>query len=276
MEQFPATVDFPSLPAPLAEKYSAESLESLKFRPFGTEQKDLAVDFSQTDLPELVSQILAQCLIGQTESLPARFWGDLSVGKRLECLLRLAAGAEKTAFSFPFKCVSCGQQLEIELTLNDIAEIQSRADENETVAVESAGKTFVFRKPLGRDQESWQELVFDDERTAKRTIFSSLQISGKKKADFGDELLQPLEELFDEADPLVNFNCRAGCFECRAENQFRADLLAFALDELRRRQWRLLYAVHRLAAHYHWSESEIFAVPHWRRQQYLSLITDKK
>lgn len=273
MYQFPATVDFPSLPAPLAEKYP---VENLRFRAFGTEKEDLAVDFSETDLPFLVSQVLSQCVIGGTENLPKQFFWDLSVGKRLECLLRLAAGAEKKAFSFPFGCGSCGEQLALELTLADIAELQSGADQSETFAVERKGKKFVFRKPLGRDQKDWQNQNFDDEKTVMRTIFSSLQISGEQRADLSDEILQPVEEAFDEADPLVNFNCRADCFECGAANQFQTDLLAFALGELRRRQWSLLYAVHRLASHYHWSESEIFAVPHWRRQQYLSLITDRK
>src|SRR5215210_2611700 len=132
MNQFPATVDFPSLPVPLAEKYPAQAL---RFRAFGTEKEDLAVDFSQTDLPVLVSRILAQCLSSQTENLPEHFFWDLSVGKRLEYLLRLAAGAEKTTFSFAFECGSCGEQLELELTLAKIAEIQGEADRSETVAV---------------------------------------------------------------------------------------------------------------------------------------------
>jgi hypothetical protein len=271
MNQFPAMFDFPSLPAPFAEKYPSGRL---KFRAFGTEKEDLAVDFSETDLPVLVSRILKQCLIGEPENPPEHFFSDLSVGKRLECLLRLAAGAQMSAFSFPFGCGSCGEQLEIELTLAEIAEIQSQADRRATIAFESADGKFVFRKPLGRDQQEWQKLAFADERTAMREIFSSLQISGEQAADFSDEIFQSLEEAFDEADPLVNFNCRADCFQCGAANRFQTDLLGFALGELRRLQRRLLYTVHLFASHYHWSESEIFAVPHWRRQQYLSLITD--
>lgn len=273
MNQFSAMVDFPSLPVPLAEKYPAEKLS---FRAYGTEKEDLAVDFSEPDLPFLVSRILAQCAVSRTDDLPEQFFWELSVGKRLECLLRLAAGAEKEAFSFPFGCGSCGEQLEIELTLAEIAEMQNEADRRETVAVKGKGKKIVFRKPLGRDQKDWQNQIFDDERAAMRAIFGSLQISGEAVPDLSDEIMRSLEEAFDEADPLVNFNFRADCFECGAANRFEIDLLAFALGELRRLQWRLLYTVHRLASQYHWSEGEIFAVPHWRRQQYLSLITERK
>lgn len=276
MNQFPA-VDFPSLPAPLAEQYPAEKLS---FRLFGTEKEDLAIDFSEPDLPVLVSRVLSQCAVNRAENLPEQFFWDLSVGKRLECLLRLAAGAERTTFSFPFGCGGCGAELELEVSLSEIADLQSRADASETIEVEGKGEKFVFRKPLGRDQKNWQSRIFADEEaneeTVLRTMFSSLQVPDEAPANFDDEVLESLEEAFDEADPLVNFNCRADCFECGASNQFQIDLLSFALGELRRSQWSLLYSVHRLAANYHWSESEIFAIPHWRRQQYLSLITDKK
>jgi hypothetical protein len=267
------TIDFPSLPAPLTEKYSAEDLN---FRLFGTEKEDLAVNFSQTDLPDLVKRILSQCTVSQTKSLPEHFFLDMSAGKRLECLLRLAAGAEKSAFSFPFGCGACGQQLELELTLAEIAEIQSEADRSETVSVEAAGEKFIIRKPLGRDQQDWQNRIFADEQTAIHSIFNSLRVSEKQAADFDDEILPLVEEALDEADPLINFNCRVGCFECGATNEFHTDLLDFALAELRRSQWRLFYAVHRLASRYHWSEGEIFAVPYWRRRQYLALIADEK
>jgi hypothetical protein len=30
--------------------------------------------------------------------------------------------------------------------------------------------------------------------------------------------------------------------------------------------------VHRLASHYHWSESEIIRLPQWRRESYLEMI----
>lgn len=267
------TIDFPSLPAPLAEKYP---VGDLNFRLFGTEKEDLAVDFSQTDLPLLVTQILARCVVSQTENFPERFFWEMSVGKRLEYLLRLAAGEKASGFSFPFKCGSCGQQLELELSLQEIAEQQNAADQSEIVTVETGAAEFIFRKPLGRDQQIWQEQFFADEQATKRQIIGSLQIFPDEISALDDEVVPVIEEALDEADPLVNFNCRVNCFECAAPMQFQTDLCAFALGELRRFQWRLLYSAHRLASHYHWSESEIFAVPHWRRLQYLALIADKK
>ena len=65
------TIDFPSLPAPLAEKYP---VEDLNFRVFGTEKEDLAVDFSETNLPLLVTRILAQRALSGTKNPPESFF----------------------------------------------------------------------------------------------------------------------------------------------------------------------------------------------------------
>jgi hypothetical protein len=86
--------------------------------------------------------------------------------------------------------------------------------------------------------------------------------------------LEVIEEALDEADPLVNFQCSATCAECGAENQVPVDLCGLALGMLARQQKQLLATVHILASHYHWGETEIFSIPHWRRIEYLNLIAD--
>lgn len=270
------TIAFPMLPAVFIEKFPAA--QALKFRPFGTEEGDLAIDFSSAaESPWLVTQILRQCTVSANENLPPDFFQEMSVGKRLECLLRLAAGDEHKEFSFPFKCGSCGSELELDLTLEEIAGQQREADSSGQIEIEIAGEKFVFRKPRGADQENWHRQIFSDESAAAKEMLGSLQIFPNAPPEsLSDEVFSLIEAAMDEADPLVNFSCTVSCFECRAANLFEIDLYHFALGELRRRQWRLLYAVHRLASHYHWSEREIFAVPGWRRQQYLNLISDRK
>lgn len=271
-----AIIDFPSLPDAFAEKFPAA--EAARFRLFGTEESDLAIDFSpEAESPALVTQILEQCAISAGDKLSADFFREMSAGKRLECLLRLAAGDEQTEFSFPFKCGSCAAELELNLTLDEIAEQQREADRSERIEIKIAGENLIFRKPLGGDQENWHRQIFSDEQVAVREIIGSLQIFPDKPATgLNDEILPAINEAMDEADPLINFNCTVSCFECGAANLFEIDLYRFALGELRRRQWRLLYAVHRLASRYHWSEREIFAVPDWRRRQYLDLISNEK
>jgi hypothetical protein len=65
------------------------------------------------------------------------------------------------------------------------------------------------------------------------------------------------------------------CDICGRPNDHEIDLFETALEMLARAQRSLIVSAHRLASHYHWSEREIFAVPEWRRRQYLELIGAK-
>lgn len=267
-----AGLSYPSLPTALKEKYA---VGEPKFRPFGTEESDLSLDFAAADIPALVTQVLAQCSADGEKRLPDDFLRDLTVGKRLECLLNLAAGGTQSAFFFAFKCGACGQDLEFELTLDEIAEMQAEADASETVEIAFENQTAVFRKPNARDQDKWRAAESNGDNAAE-TMIRSLQIAPDNALKISEKDYERLAEAMDEADPLINFNCRVRCAECGAANDFPIDLCDFALGELSRAQQFLIRAVHRLATRYHWSEKEIFAVPHWRRMKYLALIADEK
>jgi hypothetical protein len=91
-----------------------------------------------------------------------------------------------------------------------------------------------------------------------------------------DEWLDSVEEAMEEHDPLINFKLRVKCPACETTNLVAIDLEDLSLRGLRDAQRRLLTSIHRLAAHYHWSEQQIFAVPSWRRAQYLSLIANER
>ncbi len=264
-----ATIPLPELPPSFAAAFPAGGIG---MRRFGIFESDLAVDFTGSNIPALVTRILEQCAAGPEGRLPAGFFRGLSVGKRLECLLALAAGEQRSPFNFPFHCSGCGQELEMELTLDEIAEMQREADLVETVEVGIGGRPLLFRKPSGEDQEKWAEMVFRDEKEAAWAMIGTLAASPGIAENLGAEELGLIDEAMDEADPLVNFLCRIGCSECGAENEFLVDLLDVALGVLGRLQRQLIVMVHKLASHYHWSEKEVFEVPHWRRQEYLGLI----
>ena len=160
----------------------------------------------------------------------------------------------------------------MELTLEEIAEIQREADLIENVNVEIGGHAFTFRKPCGRDQGDWAEMVCRDEREATAAMIGALAVDPAATKRLGSKDLDLIDEAMDEADPLVNFLCRISCSECGIENEFFVDLCDVALGTLSRLQQQLIVMVHKLASHYHWSEKEIFEIPHWRRAEYLDLI----
>ncbi|MEN8128337.1 MAG: hypothetical protein ABFR90_11125 [Planctomycetota bacterium] len=245
---------------------------SVGLRRFGIFEGDLGIDFASANRAALVTRLLETCAIDPTGILPDSFFLELAIGKRIECLLLLAAGGLNAALGFPFKCVGCGEEIELELTRREISEMQSEADLMETVGVDIDGRRMEFRKPTGRDQEMWSRMSFSNERDAAVGIIGTLAELPGSFETIQLEELSAVEEVLDEVDPLVDFSCSVSCGECGTLNEHEIDLMETALGMLNRAQNQLVVTVHRLASHYHWSEKEIFAVPDRRRQQYLELI----
>jgi hypothetical protein len=268
-----ASRETPTIPLPeLSPNFAVDFVGGeVGLRRFGIFESDLAIDFAADNSATLVTNLLEQCAHYPNGILPDGFFRALSVGKRLECLLTLAAGEERSPFNFQFNCGGCGAELEIELTLDEIAAIQREADLTDVINVEVGGEPVTFRKPTGDDQENWAEMAFRDEREAARVMIGTLA-SSESRIKFRARDFDLIDEAMDEADPLVNFQCRVACAECGAENEFSVDLCDVALRMLARQQKQLIVMVHKLASRYHWSEKEIFAIPYWRRIEYLNLI----
>jgi len=249
-----------------------QSAVSAGLRRFGIAEGDLGVDFSSPNRAVLVTRVLELCTVDPLESLPDRIYDELSIGNRINCLLLLATGGPDRALNLVYKCAGCGEELEIEITLGELSALQREADLVETVGVEINGRRTEFRKPIGRDQQDWSRMVFHDERDAAAGIIGTLAVTPDFMESNVLESLDAIEEALDEADPLVNFSFSVRCEECGELNEYPVDLLETALGMLNRAQNQLIIAIHRLALHYHWTEKEIFAVPEWRRREYLKLI----
>lgn len=246
--------------------------DGVGFRRFGKFDTDLAVDFSVPNRAALTTRVLELCVVDPESLLPPRHFTELSIGQRIECLLLLAAGGWEKALSLVFECQGCGEDLELDLTVKELAEAQREADHIETVGLDLEGRRIEFRKPTGRDQEVWAGTVFRDELDAAERMVSSLAITPEFPSTLGRTSIREIERIFEDADPLVNFSCRVRCGECDRLNDYRVDLMETALAMLSRMQTQLIHAIHRMATHYHWSEADVLAVPEWRRQQYLQLI----
>jgi hypothetical protein len=249
----------------------------IKFRPFGQDETDLAVDFSSGARAALVTQLLEGCAPDHGRSLPPGIFRDLSIGKRLECLLALGAVSESPAFTFPFRCGGCQAQLEIELTLDELSEKQRESDQIQTVSVELNGKSVSLQKPTGRHQEEWARMAFGNETEAAAAMIRSLMTPpAPETMPLENEEIDVIDSAIDDADPLVNLACNVRCEQCGIQNQLMLDLCEKALEILQRLQQRLIVMVHQFASRYHWSEKEVFAAPLWRRTLYLELIAARR
>jgi hypothetical protein len=245
---------------------------SVGFRRFGIFEDDLRFDFGAPQRAVLATRLLDLCTVDPDSVLPENFFRDLSVGKRTECLLILALDGSDEVLHFPFKCSACGEELEFELSMAELSALQLEVDQIEFVDVDLDGRHVEFRKVSGRDQEMLSKVAFDDEVHSWTEIVSKLVVETQTPRQFAIEDLKTIEEAMEEADPLVNFSCRVECDICGQPNDHEVDLFETALGMLARAQRGLIISAHRLASRYHWSEREIFAVPEWRRRQYLELI----
>jgi hypothetical protein len=280
-ERHEPLVPFPNLPG--TDKAGRVEGE-LALRPFGLYESDLNVDFHRTPRPFLVTQIL-ECCTRKTSGveLSDSFFWDLTVGKRIECLLNVLASGSTSELSVTFRCLKrkCGEDLELEISIAEIAALQERAYRAEHVSIELERATLSLRRPTGGDQVAWLKGRFSDPADAQQAMVRALLADPAESSAIASALTSvdswtAVDQAMQEHDPLVNFSVQTSCPYCEEENQYEIDLEELSLTSLRRAQLRLLASVHKLARHYHWSEEEIFAVPFWRRVSYLNLIDKER
>jgi hypothetical protein len=266
-----ALAPFPALPEGLAETHG---LGELWLRPFAVVPDDLTIDFSAQGAPELVTAIIAGCTVlaeGKPTPAPRFFW-DLPLGTRIECLLVIVGLDGGDSFSLPLQCsnAACGEALEVDFTLGELLGSVDQAD-RDNIEVLRNGKRIALRRPTAADQEAWRTRSYGSRPEAVRGIARSLMVE-QPDDELDDEWLEIIEQTLDQHDPLVDFTVTVQCPACREHSPHRIDLAGFALRRLAASQARVFQEVHILAGHYHWSEPEILAIPPWRRVKYLALL----
>jgi len=268
------------LPKALEATYA---IDKLMLRPFGIDERDLSVDFSQPSRPALVTDILECCTSVTNEKSPDRnlLW-QLKVSTRIECLLRIISLGGAFDAALPMRCRNevCGETVEVELSLDDFLGLQR--DPDDFISVDCGEHTFELRKPSGLDQRGWASKEFESERAAIESMVQTLIVREDDSPGEGDLLtladdtLSAIDRVMQESDSLVNFSFEVVCPYCESNSEFELDLESLSIERLRHVQRGLLTTIHRLAKHYHWSEQEIFAVPHWRRIHYLRLLEEEQ
>lgn len=272
---------FPHLPETIAARHA---VSDLALRPFGLYEGDLNVDFDRTPRPVLVTHLLERCTRStQKESVEQSVFWDLPVGKRIECLLTLLLSEAESEITLGFRCpnTTCGEVSEIAISIEEVAALQEDAYGVDRVEVPVGSDVLALRRPTGSDQLAWLKSTFTDSEAARRAMIRTLLVNDNEHVVAHgemprDEWLDSIDEAMEDHDPLVNFKLRVRCPSCETTNLIAIDLEELSLRGLRNAQLRLLASVHRLAARYHWSEQQIFAVPSWRRAQYLSLIANER
>jgi hypothetical protein len=256
------------------------AIADLSLRPFGQCEEDLEIDFNQPYRPHLETQILQCCTRNPDNGKPDQsFFWSLEVGKRIECLLIIATLEDKPKVIVNLRCFNpkCQQLMEIIIAVQALIDLQQQIEMNGINHISIRNIDFSIRRPTGNNQRMWLDHTFSTEILAIQNMLETLVLDEQKDSlhqlwEGGEQWFSLINQVMEDFDPLVSFTLLTTCPFCGAQGSHDLDLGAWALQKLHQAQRRLIETVHRLASHYHWSEREIFAIPSWRRFQYLTLI----
>ena len=247
-------------------------------RAFGSVPADLDFDFSRSDRPFLVTELLAHCCVASVESresLEHAAW-NLPLGKRIVRLLRIIElTSEETSMAVRLECphAQCGQGLEMVLPFLQLMTAAGGDGDLRRIIhfPRSDGSALPLRLPTGRDQAAWQTRKYSTQEEALTAIARSL-IDCPSESDLKIDEIEVLASVMEEADPLIAFHVSTRCPHCGQCAELPVDLEACVLRHLAQRQRNLLRDVHELATRYGWTEAEVLAVPMRRRAFYRQWI----
>lgn len=248
---------------------NAESPRYLSRR-FTEQQVDLDINFDTSRL-DLVTTLLVNCLVQlDGRIVDEELAWDLSVAERMQGLLAIAhasIGPSTTAIAICNK-EECHGEVELELGLASFAsEAPSRID-----WLSPDSKKVSCRLPTGNDQKAWQKHTHTHGGSDKAWLANHLvdHVDNFPPSPLPETWLEPLGTALEAVDPLTALTVDTLCPFCGKSLCVEIDLELLLIEGLRSQQRQLIEHVHCLASSYHWTETDIVAMPLWRRQRYLS------
>jgi hypothetical protein len=226
------TVPFPALPEwlPIAAEDRPVAL-----RAFGSDMRDLSVEFAGVARPRLVTSLLARC--AQTRDggpPPERAIWDLPLGMRIEAVMALATGDSALPLVWRVRCchTGCGAESELELRPAEIAALSAEAHREKLVPVRIGARTAWLRRPTGADQRQWLDSGAEETAPLAASLFVDPALDDLRAAGIAlDEIGDSIDRAMEEYDPLVGFHLEVGCPECGRPTAQAPDLLAGARDK---------------------------------------------
>ncbi|MFY9824879.1 MAG: hypothetical protein WAM82_26100 [Thermoanaerobaculia bacterium] len=198
----------------------------------------------------------------------------LTLGERLECVLRCAAP-------------ECGEPMELDLAVSDLLVPAAASPQpwyDEVFQHGAAPWRVRFRLPTGQDQELAADLVQEGavlgaERAADlllaRCVASAVPEGHETP---GEELpaavAEAVAERMSALDPQAEVLLRLACPACGRETATLFDAAAWLYQEIAGRAAELYREVHLLAFHYHWREADILAMTGRKRRLYLGFLAE--
>jgi hypothetical protein len=216
-------------------------------------------------------------LLARTLAISDEAARTLTAGDRESVLLQLRRATFGDELASVLTCPRDGCGETMDLTLR-IAELLVGDDERPPVhETEIGGRVVRFRVPNGGDLEAAAPLALDDPHAAARHVLARCieSIDGAAAHTIPEEVVRELPTRMAELDPQAEMLLALVCTRCGLPFSAVFDAAAFLFGELAAQRRALFREVHELALRYHWSESEILALPVSRRRVYLELLAEE-
>jgi hypothetical protein len=235
--------------------------------------------------------IVAACSIDGVGALTSEDARLLSIGDRERMLLALYRANFGEQLQAVVQCPrdACSETVEFELTVTQLLQATGSDSEATGVAPPTRTATLVtgcgkwqvcFRVPNGGDQELAAQVARSDPAQAVdlilgRCVAQVRDASGQPLAidSWLPALRESLSQTFADIDRQANVSCALCCPACQTEFATVVDAAAFLMRELVGKRG-IFAEVDQLARTYHWSESDILALPVVRRRRYLAMVTE--
>lgn len=225
--------------------------------------------FSQHPLRQAMILLVAACPEMKAEELMA-----LTLGQRDEYLLRLRELTFGSRLNGFVKCPSCGDRLELSLNTADIR-VPDRSIQPEYF-LDLGEIELRFRLLNSQDLAAIagdREPLKARQKLVQRCILQA-KLNGKsiEPDELPEIAIVALAQHLAECDPNAEVLLNLTCPGCKHQWQTLFDIATFFISEIAALSKRLLREVHTLASAYGWSEADILAMTHPRRQFYLEMV----
>ena len=124
-----------------------------------------------------------------------------------------------------------------------------------------------FRLPTASDQELVAQELKPERELIRRCI---------RPVDIPARLLKRVETAMEALAPSLSQDLQGQCSECGMSVDMYFDVQQFVLSELRGQAAFMYQDVHLLALYYHWSQTEILALPRSQRAHYAEMLQQER
>lgn len=222
-----------------------------------------------------------RALILLTLGYPERSTDDLlamSVGLRDAHLLALRQETFGPQLDVRTACPQCGEQLELNLQVNDLLMVDIDQPPNPPpLSLSFSGFEWQMRLPNSQDLAAVADMT--DVNAARQTLEQRCLLAVRQAGQpieyeaLPTEALTAFSQQLAQADPQAEMLFNLDCPACQHHWQTLFDIVTFFWTEIGVQTRRLLQEVDALARTYSWREADILAMGAFRRRQYLNLMT---